>query len=96
MLDGLPEIKICVGYRLDGQLLDAPPLLIDRYAECEPVYETVPGWTRPTGGVTTFDALPAEACSYLKRIEALVGVPVDIISTGPSRDAVIVRRNPFA
>ncbi len=51
VLDGLPEIKICVGYRLDGQLLDAPPLLIDRYSECEPVYETVPGWSRPTGGL---------------------------------------------
>ena len=95
VLDGLPEIKICVGYRLDGQLLDAPPLLIDRYAECEPVYETVPGWTRATGGVTAYSALPPEARAYLERIEALAGVPVDIISTGPSREAVIVRRNPF-
>ena len=95
VLDGLPEIKICVGYRLDGQLLDAPPLLIDRYAECEPVYESVPGWNSPTGGVTSFAALPAEARSYLERIESLAGVPIDIISTGPSRDAVIVRRNPF-
>jgi adenylosuccinate synthase len=95
VLDGLPEIKICVGYRLDGRSLDAPPLLIDRYAECEPVYETVPGWTVPTGGLTSYEALPAEAKSYLDKIEALAGVPIDIISTGPSRDAVIIRRHPF-
>jgi adenylosuccinate synthase len=95
VLDGLPEIKICVGYRLDGRLLEAPPLLIDRYAECEPVYETVPGWSTPTSNLTSHPALPAEARSYLDRIEALAGIPVDIISTGPSRDAIIVRRNPF-
>ena len=95
VLDGLPEIKICVGYRLDGQLLDAPPLLIDRYAECEPVYESVPGWSAPTSNLTSYAALPAEARNYLDRIEALAEVPVDIISTGPSRDAIIVRRNPF-
>jgi adenylosuccinate synthase len=95
VLDGVPEIKICVGYRLDGRVLETPPLLIDRFGDCEPVYESVPGWTAPTCGVTSYSDLPAEAKSYLKRIEALAGVPIDIVSTGPSRDAVIMRRHPF-
>jgi adenylosuccinate synthase len=95
VLDGLPEIKICVGYRLAGQLLGTPPLLIDRYAECEPVYETMPGWSTPTSGATTYDALPRAARDYLHRIEELAGVPIDIVSTGPSRDAIIIVRHPF-
>jgi adenylosuccinate synthase len=95
VLDGLPEIKICVGYRLDGQDLKTPPLLIDRYAECEPVYESLPGWQSSTSSATSYAALPAEAKGYLKRIEELAGIPVDIVSTGPSRAAVIIRRHPF-
>jgi adenylosuccinate synthase len=95
VLDGLDEIKICVGYRLDGAESSTPPLLIDRYGECEPIYETLPGWKRPTSGVTSFDALPEEARRYLGRLEELLGAPVDIVSTGPSRDEVIVRRHPF-
>jgi adenylosuccinate synthase len=95
VLDGIPEIKICVGYRLDGRVLDTPPLLMDRFGECEPVYETVPGWSAPTSGVTSYAALPAEAKAYLRRIEEIAGAPVDIISTGPSREAVIIRRHPF-
>lgn len=95
VLDGLDEIKICVGYRLDGETLSTPPLLIDRYAECEPIYETMPGWSTTTSGVTSFDALPEEAQNYLGRLEELLGVPADIVSTGPSRDAIIVRRHPF-
>jgi adenylosuccinate synthase len=69
--------------------------LIDRYAECEPIYETMPGWSTTTSGVTSFEALPEEARNYLGRLEALLGVPADIVSTGPSRDAIIVRRHPF-
>ena len=95
VLDGVAEIKICVGYRLDGHVLETPPLLIDRFGDCEPVYESVPGWSAPTCGATSYAALPAEAKSYLRRIEELAGVPVDIISTGPARDAVIIRRHPF-
>jgi adenylosuccinate synthase len=95
VLDGLDEIKICVGYRLDGENLSTPPLLIDRYAECEPIYETMPGWSTTTSGVTSFEALPEEAQNYLGRLEELLGVPADIVSTGPSRDAIIVRRHPF-
>jgi adenylosuccinate synthase len=95
VLDGLPEIKICVGYRLDGKIQNTPPLLIDRFGECEPVYESVPGWSEPTAGATSFAALPKAATAYLRRLEELAEVPIDIVSTGPSRDAVIMRRHPF-
>jgi adenylosuccinate synthase len=95
VLDGLPEIKLCVGYRIDGRVTREPPLLADRYVECEPVYESWPGWSGATQGVTEYAALPDEARRYLERIEALAQVPVDVISTGPARDAVIVRRHPF-
>ena len=95
VLDGVPEIKICVGYRLDGRVLTTPPLLTDRFADLEPVYESMPGWTEPTAGATSYEALPREAKDYLRRIEDLVEVPIDIVSTGPSRDAVIMRRHPF-
>jgi adenylosuccinate synthase len=95
VLDGLPEIKICIAYRLDGRRLETLPLLIERFGECEPVYESVPGWSAPTAGVTSYAALPKEAQDYLAKIEQLAGVPIDIVSTGPSRDAVIMRRHPF-
>jgi adenylosuccinate synthase len=95
VLDGMPEIKICVGYKLDGKLQNTPPLLADRFDECEPVYETLPGWSAPTAGVTRYADLPAEARAYLKRVEELAGVPIAIISTGPSRDALIMQRHPF-
>ena len=95
VLDGLEEIKICVGYRLDDEFLDTPPLLMDRYAQCEPVYETMPGWKSETSGVTSYDDLPDAAQAYLARIEEILETPVDIVSTGPGREAVIIRRHPF-
>jgi adenylosuccinate synthase len=95
VLDGLPEVKICVGYKLDGEPLETPPLLTDRYEECEPVYETVPGWSESTSGVTDYERLPGAAQAYLARLEALLDVPVDIVSTGPGREAIIVRHHPF-
>jgi adenylosuccinate synthase len=95
VLDGLPEIKICIGYELDGVRLERLPLEPERYQDCEPVYESLPGWSAPTAGVTDFDALPQEARRYLERLEALLGIPVDIVSTGPGREAIIVRRHPF-
>jgi adenylosuccinate synthase len=95
VLDGLEEIKICVGYRIDGAVRDTPPLLMDRYGECEPVYETMPGWQHSTVGVTDFDSLPANARAYLGRLEEVTGTPVDIVSTGPGRDETIIRNNPF-
>lgn len=95
VLDGLPEVKICVGYRLDGRVEKTLPLLIERFGECEPVYESMAGWSQPTVGVTDFAALPPEAKAYLRRLEELAEVPVDIVSTGPSREALIMRRHPF-
>ncbi|HEU4616396.1 MAG TPA: adenylosuccinate synthase [Gammaproteobacteria bacterium] len=95
VLDGLGEVKICVGYRLNGREISTPPMLIERLSECEPIYESVPGWKTPTSGVTDYEQLPREARAYLERLEAIVGVPVDVISTGPSREAIIVRRHPF-
>jgi adenylosuccinate synthase len=95
VLDGLAEIKICVGYRLDGRVLNTLPLQIDRFGECEPVYESMPGWTARTAGATSYAALPQQAKDYLRRIEELAEVPIDIVSTGPSRDAIIMRRHPF-
>jgi adenylosuccinate synthase len=95
VLDGLEEVKICVGYRLDGEISASPPLLTDRFAECEPVYESLPGWAVPTSGATSFAALPREARNYLERLEGILGVPIDAVSTGPSRDAIVIRRHPF-
>jgi adenylosuccinate synthase len=96
VLDGLESVKICTGYKLRGRLLDRLPLVPERYGECEPVYETLSGWAESTAGITEFDALPATARAYLERIEALAGVPIDIVSTGPSRAAIVIRRHPFA
>ena len=95
VLDGLETIKICVGYEIDGEPVTGVPLLLDRLAECEPVYEDMPGWDESTVGVTDYDALPATARSYLERIEELAGIPLDIISTGPGREQTIIKRHPF-
>jgi adenylosuccinate synthase len=96
VLDGLPDIKICVGYRLGNETSDAPPLLGSSLPDCAPVYETVPGWSEPSASVTTYEKLPRAAQQYLSRLEDLVGVPVDIVSTGPSREAIVIRKHPFA
>ena len=95
VLDGLEEVKICTGYCLDGVPLEVPPLLMERYGDCEPMYESMPGWQASTSGITTYRELPKEAQSYLERIEEILQTPIDIISTGPEREAVIIRRQPF-
>ena len=69
--------------------------VIDRLAECQPVYENMPGWTESTVGIKRYEDLPGNARSYLERIEELAGVPLDIISTGADREQTIVRRHPF-
>jgi adenylosuccinate synthase len=95
VLDGLETIRVCTGYRMDGQVLSEPPLFADAFADVEPIYEEHPGWTDSTVGITRYEALPANARSYLARLEALVGVPIDIVSTGPDREETIVLRHPF-
>jgi len=96
VLDGLPEIKMCVGYKLDGRLLDILPLDGDEIEACEPVFETFPGWTETTFGATSWDALPANARAYLKRVEEVIGAPIDMVSTGPDREHTIVLRHPYS
>ncbi len=96
VLDGIEELDICTGYRLDGKEIDLLPIGADEVAHCEPIYETLPGWQETTFGVKSWDALPENAKNYLKRIEALCEVPIDIVSTGPERDETIVLRHPFA
>ena len=97
VLDGLDELKICTSYKLpDGTISEYPPMAAEDYEAVEPVYETLPGWQASTVGVTEHNQLPPQALAYIARIEALTGVPVDIISTGPDRKETIVLRHPFA
>ena len=95
VLDQLDEIKICVGYRLHGQHVDILPLDADDIAACEPVFETYPGWAGSTFGITRWDALPAHARAYLERVQALIGAPIAMVSTGPDRDHTILLRHPY-
>jgi len=95
VLDGLDTLQICTGYRIDGEVHEQPPLLPHRFSECEPVYETHPGWKETTFGITDFARLPENARRYLARMEQLAGVPIDIVSTGPDRAETIVLRDPF-
>ncbi|SFM42822.1 Adenylosuccinate synthetase [Ectothiorhodospira mobilis] len=95
VLDGLDTVRLCVGYRCDGTVSAEPPAGADAFAECEPVYEDLPGWRESTAGLTDLEDLPANARAYLKRIEEVAGVPVDMISTGPDRDQTILQRHPF-
>ena len=95
VLDGIEEMKLCTGYRLDGQFTDILPVGADDLERCEPVYESMPGWQESTVGVKTFAALPQAAQNYIRRMETLCGVPIDMISTGPDREETIVMRHPF-
>jgi len=97
VLDGVEDVRIAVGYRMpDGSVADILPVGAESLQTCEPVYEEMPGWTDSTAGVREFDRLPINAQRYLRRIEALCEVPVDMISTGPDRDETIMLRHPFA
>lgn len=95
VLDGMDVIRIATGYRINGQVHDLLPAGADSLADCEPIYEEMPGWKESTVGVKSYDALPQAARNYLARLETLCGVPIDVISTGPDRDETIVLRNPF-
>ena len=95
VLDGLERLEICTGYRVGGRHVDLVPTGADAVAHCEPVYETMPGWTDSTVGARSFEALPSAARDYLARIEALTGVPIAMVSTGPDRDETILRHHPF-
>lgn len=96
VLDGLKEVKLCVGYRLpNGEVIDTTPSAADDWEGIEPIYESMPGWNETTFGVKDHAQLPQAALNYIKRVEELTGVPVDIVSTGPDRSETIILRHPF-
>ena len=97
VLDGVEELKICTQYKMqDGTISDLPPLAAYEYEHVTPIYETMPGWTESTVGVTKFENLPVNAQNYIRRLEQLAGIPVAIISTGPERDQTIMVEDPMA
>jgi adenylosuccinate synthase len=95
VLDGLEKIGICTAYRYKGEEIRTVPIGADSYAQCEPVIEELSGWQESTAGITSYEDLPANAKVYIERISELVGVPVDILSTGPDRSETIILKNPF-
>ncbi|MGY0193631.1 adenylosuccinate synthase [Leptothrix sp. BB-4] len=95
VLDGLAEIKMGIGYKLRGETIDILPLDADDIVAAEPIYETFPGWTETTAGVTEWDKLPLNARRYLERVQAFIGAPIDMVSTGPDRDHTILLRHPY-
>ncbi|WP_026075854.1 adenylosuccinate synthase [Noviherbaspirillum massiliense] len=95
VLDGLDSLKLCTGYMLDGKKVDIFPVGAEDAARCQPIYEEMAGWKESTVGAKSMGALPANARAYIQRIEELVGVPIDMVSTGPDREETIVLRHPF-
>jgi adenylosuccinate synthase len=96
VLDGFDELKVCVGYRLDGRELDHLPAGQAAQARVEPIYETMEGWQDSTHGARSWAQLPASAVKYIRRIEELIEAPVALLSTSPERDDTILVRDPFA
>ncbi len=95
VLDGLAELKVCTGYRIDGEVVRRLPAGMAAQAKAEAVYEVMPGWSGSTKGARSWAELPAEAVKYVKRIEELVEAPVTLLSTSPERDDTILVRDPF-
>jgi adenylosuccinate synthase len=95
VLDGLEEIKVCVGYKLDGETIDYFPCSTAEQARVEPVYEVLEGWSEKTFGARSWADLPATAVKYVRRVEELVEVPVALLSTSPERDDTILVKDPF-
>ncbi|MGH9762212.1 MAG: adenylosuccinate synthase [Blastocatellia bacterium] len=91
VLDEIDEVQICKAYKRQGKIIDDIPYSAHVLAECEPVYETLPGWKCSTSGITDYDKLPEAAKRYVQRIEELTGAPIGLISTGPERDETIIR-----
>jgi adenylosuccinate synthase len=95
VLDGLPTVRLCTGYRYRGSTTDILPYGADAVSQCEPVYEDFEGWSESTFGVRDWSALPRNARRYLERLSEATGVPLDLVSTGPDREQTIVLRRPF-
>ena len=96
VLDGLTEIKVCTGYRLDGEVIDYFPASSVKQAKVEPIYETMEGWSETTQGARSWADLPATAIKYVRRIEELIDTPVSLLSTSPERMDTILVHDPFA
>jgi adenylosuccinate synthase len=96
VLDGLPDLKICVGYELDGERLDHLPTAAESQARVVPVYEVIEGWQASTAGARSWADLPAQAIKYVRRIEELIQCPVALVSTSPEREDTILVTDPFA
>ena len=96
VLDGLPEIKLCTGYRIAGRTYDYLPSGASAQAQIEPIYETAEGWQESTRGARSWAQLPATAIKYIRRLEELIGAPVAMLSTSPERDDTVLVRDPFA
>ncbi len=90
VMDPLKEVNVCVGYRLNGQTIDTPPQLCSEYAKVEPIYQTLPGWTKPVHEARSASDLCPHAKSYLKFIEDFVGAKISILSTGAERDETVL------
>lgn len=95
VLDGFNELKVCVGYKVDGKEIDYLPAESGAQARAEPIYETMEGWQDSTAGARSWADLPAEAVKYVRRVEELIGCPVAVLSTSPERDDTILVHNPF-
>ena len=95
VLDGMEELKICVGYEIDGEKVDYLPASQVKQAAAKAVYETMEGWSESTKGARTWAELPAAAVKYVKHIEELIGAPVTLLSTSPERDDTILMQDPF-
>ena len=95
MLDKLPRLRICTGYKVDGKVIDNFPASTATLVKCQPVYEDLPGWQKTTGKTRVFNDLPVKAQKYIKRLEELVGCPVSHISIGQRREETIVRKSVF-
>ena len=96
MLDGFDEIRVGVGYKLDGENLDRLPAGQNAQARIEPAFETLEGWTQSTRGARSWADLPAQAVKYVRYIEELIECPVTLLSTSPERDDTILMKDPFA
>jgi adenylosuccinate synthase len=95
ILDTLPQLKICIGYKLGSKTIDNFPASVSVLEKCQPVYEALPGWEKPTSEARTFRELPVNARRYVQRIEEIIGCPANIISVGRSREQTIIRKWPF-
>lgn len=91
VLDTFDEVKVCIGYRINGETVRHYPDTVERLAQVEPLWETLPGWKSSTEGITSFDALPETARALVGIVERETGIPVSMVGTGPSRDAMVVR-----